>query len=153
MPFYFNFQCSEQAEWRDLLNYVMHFPSFLLILGEFNIIYHNPYHLSWPSYLPSALRNFPPRENKQTNKQTNKVLPWNLKCHHDTMCHRAHPLPKEFYWQVLIAVSYWSVFWPLASVTLSVLDPHSDSSWISCCCPLLWSSCSFGFGEQPLHTL
>ena len=28
--------------------------------------------------------------------------------------------------------------------TLSILDPYQESSWISCCCSVLWRSCSFG---------
>jgi hypothetical protein len=38
----------------------------------------------------------------------------------------------------------WSVFRPLASVTLSILDPQGDFSWIFCCCLVSWRSCSFG---------
>ncbi|EDL88936.1 rCG42394 [Rattus norvegicus] len=30
---------------------------------------------------------------------------------------------------------------PLAPATLSILDPHQDSSWISCCCPVSWRFC------------
>ena len=40
---------------------------------------------------------------------------------------------------------HWSGLRPLASATLSILDPHQDSSWISCCCPVSWRSCSFRY--------
>jgi hypothetical protein len=33
---------------------------------------------------------------------------------------------------------------PLATATLSILDPHRDSSQIDCCCPLSWRSYSLG---------
>ena len=46
--------------------------------------------------------------------------------------------------QMFIAMSHWSGLRPLASATLSILDPHQNSSWISCCCPVSWRSCSFG---------
>jgi hypothetical protein len=32
---------------------------------------------------------------------------------------------------------------PLAFATLSMLDPHQDSSQLSCCCPVSWRACSF----------
>lgn len=36
--------------------------------------------------------------------------------------------------------SHWSGLRPLVSNTLSILDPHWDSSWISCCCWVTWKS-------------
>lgn len=33
---------------------------------------------------------------------------------------------------------------PLASASLSILEPHWDSILISRCCPVSWRSCSFG---------
>ena len=61
------------------------------------------------------------------------------------MCHRVYTLlPKQLYLQMFIAMSHWSGSRPLDSATLSILDPHQDSSWISCCCPVPWRSCSFG---------
>ncbi|CAO2580303.1 hypothetical protein LEMLEM_LOCUS1378 [Lemmus lemmus] len=45
---------------------------------------------------------------------------------------------------VAIARSHWFVSRPLVSAPLSLLDPHWDSSWVSCCCPVSWRSCSFG---------
>ena len=47
----------------------------------------------------------------------------------------------------LIATSHWSGSRPLASATPSILDPHQDSSQISCCCPVSWRPCSFGSVE------
>lgn len=40
-------------------------------------------------------------------------------------------------------MSHWSGSRPPASVTLSILDPHRDSSRISCCCPVSRRSYSF----------
>lgn len=45
--------------------------------------------------------------------------------------------------QMFIAMSPWSGARPQASATLSVLEPHWDSSWISFCCLVSWRSCSF----------
>jgi hypothetical protein len=39
---------------------------------------------------------------------------------------------------------------PLTSATLSVLDPHRDSSLISCYCPVSWRFCSFESEELAL---
>ena len=55
-----------------------------------------------------------------------------------------YTLLSTLYLQILISLSHWSVSRPLASVTLSILDPHLDSSWISCCCPMYWKYYSFG---------
>ena len=42
---------------------------------------------------------------------------------------------------------------PLASATLSILDPYWDSSLISCCCPGSWRACGYGSGgPAPSHT-
>ena len=41
-------------------------------------------------------------------------------------------------------MGYWSVWRPLACVTLSILEPHGNSSWIFYCCPTSWGSCCFG---------
>ena len=45
----------------------------------------------------------------------------------------------------LFARIYWSSMRPLASATLSILEPHWDSSQISCCCSVSWRLCSFGW--------
>jgi hypothetical protein len=55
--------------------------------------------------------------------------------------------------QSFTAMSQCSDWRPLASATLSILGPHRDSFWISCCCPVSWSSCSFGSLEESLHLL
>ena len=54
------------------------------------------------------------------------------------------PLSTHLYLQMFIAMSHWSGLRPLASATLSILDPYWDSSQISCCCPVSWSSCVSG---------
>lgn len=47
---------------------------------------------------------------------------------------------------------HWSGSRPLVSITLLTLGPHWDSSWLSCCCPVSWSSCSFrSAGHVPSH--
>jgi hypothetical protein len=55
--------------------------------------------------------------------------------------------------QMFIAMSHWSSMRPLASATPSILEPHWDSSSLSCWCPVSWRSCSFGsVGPAPSHT-
>ena len=46
--------------------------------------------------------------------------------------------------QVFITKSYWSCSRLLVFATLSMLGLHSNSSWLFCCCRVLWRSCSFG---------
>lgn len=41
-------------------------------------------------------------------------------------------------------MSHWFGLRSLTSVTSSILDPHWDSSWLSCCCPVSQRSWSFG---------
>jgi hypothetical protein len=45
---------------------------------------------------------------------------------------------------MFIATGHWSSSRPLASSTLSILDPHGDSPQKSCCRSLSWRSCSVG---------
>ena len=54
------------------------------------------------------------------------------------------PFCPNTFLQMFIAVSHLSGSRPLASATLSILNPHWDSSQISCCCPVSQRSCSFG---------
>jgi hypothetical protein len=55
--------------------------------------------------------------------------------------------------QIFIAKIHWSGPRLLASATLSILDPHWDSSWISCCRPVSWRPCSSGsVGPTPSCT-
>lgn len=49
-----------------------------------------------------------------------------------------------------IATRFWENVISIIQTTLnqthntmpSIPDPHGDSSWLSCCCPELWRSCS-----------
>ena len=47
-----------------------------------------------------------------------------------SVCLSTHP-----HLQMFIVMSHWSGSRALASVTPSILDPHLDSSGLSCCCP------------------
>ena len=51
-------------------------------------------------------------------------------------------LSTHLHLQILITLSHWSGLRPLASATLSILDPHGDFSQISC--SVSWRSCGFG---------
>ena len=98
-----------------------------------------------PSHAPSPLIptlhpfNFPPQQRKKSYCRwcsVSQCLPQNAL------------LTTPLCSQMAIAMTSWSGMRPLVSATLSILDPHWDSSWISCCCPVSWRSCSFGF-ESP----
>lgn len=53
---------------------------------------------------------------------------------------------------MLTAMSCWPGSRLLTSGTLSILCPHRDSFWISCCCPESWKSYSYGsHGLVPAH--
>lgn len=41
----------------------------------------------------------------------------------------------------LLSTCLWSGSRPMASATLSILDPSKNSSQMSCCYPVLWRSC------------
>jgi hypothetical protein len=60
-------------------------------------------------------------------------------CH--GVSHSVTLLPKQFYLQMLIAMSYLCVLRPLASATLSILDPHrgllSDIPLLPCVMEIL----------------
>jgi hypothetical protein len=53
-------------------------------------------------------------------------------------------LSTQLHLQMFTAKSHWSGLRSLASVTPSILDPYWDYSWLFCCCPVSWRSCSFG---------
>ena len=57
------------------------------------------------------------------------------------VCHgvTVNPFAQIALLPMFIAMSHDLVqgFWLLASATLSILDPHWDSSWISICCPCI----------------
>ena len=44
---------------------------------------------------------------------------------------------------ILFASVHWSGSRPPASAAPPITDSHWGSSWISCCCPVSWRSCSF----------
>ena len=61
-----------------------------------------------------------------------------------SVCPTVTFLSKHLCLQMFISMSCWSVLRPLGSATLSILDPYLNSSWRSCCCPVLWRSWSLG---------
>lgn len=60
--------------------------------------------------------------------------------------HRPFFLPNQHYLQMFIAIRHWSGSMSLASNAFSILDHHLNSSWLSCCWPVLvlhvWPLCS-----------
>lgn len=71
------------------------------------------------------------------------------------VCHSvSHSIPEssQLSLQMFITVNHWSGWRPLASAALSILAPPWDSSQIACCCPVSWTSGSFGSaGPAPSH--
>jgi hypothetical protein len=127
-------------------------------------MYPNPIQLPISIYLPSTLVTQPPQKRKEKQKFEKKdkqsienTLLRKLQC--VTLCpqYTLHPhclqcvtlRPHSLHLPMLVAMSHWSASRPLASVTASILDPHQESSWLSCCCPVSWRSCSFGSAGQP----
>lgn len=94
----------------------------------------------------------PPKKIKSKNKrQQHKRKP-----SHCGYCHVSHCITQYIllstylYLHMFTAKNHWSGSRPLASATLSILDPHQHSSWMSCCC--LVSSRSWSFGSAPSCT-
>lgn len=118
----------------------------------------NPSHLPVPSNLLSTYVTSPhkrkqiktPKKKKKNPEQTNKnhlfmevvVSQWS----HSTPCLHTSWLANVHGNETLVCLR------PQASPPLSILDPHSDTSRISCCHPVSWRSSSFGSaGPAPLH--
>lgn len=103
------------------------FLSFLFSLFKFFIDFflfishHVPHLHSSPCLFVSALATCPQKRNKQKSKQTN-----NPSCPGDAVCHNI--LLKHL--TNVHCNESWSGLGPLASATLTILNPHSDSSWI-----------------------
>ena len=95
----------------------------------------NPTHLLISPSLHSTLEISLTKEKKIIKK----ISLWKLRC--VTACHTVYtPLPKQIDLQMFIAVNHWSHVRPLASATLSILDPHWDSPGISWCHHVSWRS-------------
>lgn len=94
-----------------------------------------------PLFSPCLCTCLPPLQLFQTKKK---------KKSHCGCCGMSQCVPQytflftHLHLQMFIAMNHWSHSRHLASVTLSILDPHRDPSWISCCCHVLWRSSSFG---------
>jgi hypothetical protein len=63
------------------------------------------------------------------------------------------PLSTYLYLQMFIALSPWSGWRSLASVTLSILDPHQDSSRLSFCWSVPLRFCSLGSAGLALSSI
>ena len=117
------------------------FFNFLLILCRVHIMYPNPTHLPFPSYLPSTLETSP-GPSHLTKTEENKS--------HCGSCSISYtvsqyiPVSTHLHLQMFTAMSHWSSLRPPTTATSSILDHHQDSSQTSCCCPASWRSCSSG---------
>ena len=74
----------------------------------------------------------------KTNKQTKPSHHGSCGVSHGVTQHIL--LSTHLYLQMLIAMGHWCGWRPLASATLSILDPHWDSSGISWCHHVSWRS-------------
>jgi hypothetical protein len=92
-------------------------------------MYPNLNHFLVPPYLSCILMTFLLKKTKPK------------KSSHHGSCSMSQCVTE--YKEMFVGMSYWSGSRPLASATLSVLDPHWESSQISCCCLVSWRSCSF----------
>ena len=103
------------------------FFKFLLVLCRFHTMLPNP------ALPPSALETSPAQQ--RTNN-----------CGHCSTFHCAlqSTLSSTHLCLLMFIAMTWSDLRSLASATLSILEPHWDSSRIPCCCPVSWRSCSFG---------
>jgi hypothetical protein len=67
-----------------------------------------------------------------------------------SVSHSVTLLPKQLSLQMFIAMRHWCGSRPLSSATLLMLDPHLDSSWISCCHQ---DPAALDLQDQPFHAL
>lgn len=58
-------------------------------------------------------------------------------------------LSKQLYLQMIIAINLWFRLRTLVSATVSILDPHQNSSRLSCYCPVSWKFCSLDLQNRP----
>ena len=105
---------------------------------------------------PVALATSPPKWNTHTHTCTHKqVKAKHRKTSHHGTCAMSQcvpqytPLSTHLHLQMFIAMTPWSGMRPLASATLSVLEPRWNSSHVPYCCPVSWRFYSFGTA----HTL
>jgi hypothetical protein len=99
-------------------------------------------HVCFPPLWPPPPKKIKTKKNKQNKTKHRKHLVEAVVCH--SVSHSIPLYPHIFACKMFTVMHRWSGPRPLASVTPSVLDPHWDSSRLSCCCPVSWRSYSFG---------
>lgn len=108
---------------------------FLVINCVILIIHLNAIHLPVYSYLLSVFATFHhPKQSTEYPLHGNYRV---LQCYQYTI------FSKHLSLQMCITINHLFYLRPLASAKPSILDPHHDSSWLSCCCPLSERSYSF----------
>jgi hypothetical protein len=120
------------------------FVNFLLVLCDVHSMHTSLTHLPISSYLPPPFRTSSGKEKKK-KKQRKKQKTFQHGSWSVLECVPQHSsLSTQLHLQMFTAKSHWSGLRSLASVTPSILDPYWDYSWLFCCCPVSWRSCSFG---------
>jgi hypothetical protein len=110
------------------------------------ILHQIPQFHSLPCLLISTLATSTPKKIKNKNKRSCSVS----QC--VTVRSTVYPLSTLLYLQIQFHCNYSLVCFKASGYCYTInTDPHQDSSWISCC-PVSWSSCSFGSaGPAPSH--
>lgn len=103
-----------------------------------------------PLICPPPLQ-LPPKKEKNKNRGKKSISMEAVVCH--VFNTQYILLSKQLYLQMIIAINLWFRLRTLVSATVSILDPHQNSSRLSCYCPVSWKSCSFGSAEPALHAL
>lgn len=96
-----------------------------------NFTYFQSHSSTWP-FISTLDPCKPSKENKKLQLR-NKLLPWKL--WYVAVCHREYLFAQTASFANVYCNESLVWFEPLAPATLSILDPHWNSSRIYCCCP------------------
>lgn len=114
------------------------FNCFLFILRVFNLSSLFSSLCLVPLYPPSAFECPPPSQwNKKLREKRKNLIVEAVVWHSESWSKPFCPFTCK-------CLRHWSGLSSLVSVKLTILGRPWVSSWISCCCPLLWRSCSIG---------
>jgi hypothetical protein len=127
-------------------------PPFLLCIDSLWVSYHALLSCAPAHHLMAGLHPCSTQTDNSSNKNKAETASHNGSCSVSQCDPQCVPLSTHLHLWMLTAVSHWSGSRALAPVTLSALDPHGDSSKLSCCCPVSWRSWSSWKQDWPLYT-